>query len=71
MATTVTTGGTARVQTDDAAVLSYLGGLPPSHRAGTPWHEWAEPRGEKDGIRFYDVSESAAREAHRRLSTEG
>lgn len=70
MATTVTTGGTARVQTDDPAVLAYLEGLPSASEAQTTWHEWAEFRGEREGVRFYDCSEAAAREAHR-LSTGG
>ena len=70
MATVVTTGGTARVQTDDPAVLSYLGGLPSASEAETTWHDWAELRGEREGLCFYDCSEAAAREAHR-LSTGG
>jgi len=70
VATKVTTGGTARVQTDDAAVIEYLDGLPSASEAETTWHDWAELRGERDGASFYDASESAAREAHR-LSTGG
>ena len=61
MGTAVTTGGTARVQTDEAVVLGYLAELPSASEALTPWDDWAELRGELDGVAFYDCSEAAAR----------
>jgi len=62
--TAVTTGGTARVRTDDPAVIAYLDGLPSASEAPTTWHDWAELRGEREGSAFYDCSESAAKKSH-------